>query len=116
MKENLNRDVEFLRQHIDLDEAYISELVDPDVELTEAIDNLRYEVSRYDKTRTKISNLATREASINYDLYKKLQILKTESIRLNAIKTGLKMRGVDILPEIEEEIEELLRKYLGLHV
>jgi hypothetical protein len=115
MNDKLDRDVEFLRKHIVLDEPDISELEDLDIRLADAIDNLWYEVSIYNKTREKFSNLAAREASINYDLYKKLQILKIESIRLNALKTGLKMKGKDIPPEIEEEIEDLLRKYLWLH-
>jgi chromosome segregation ATPase len=116
MNKNLEEDIEFLRQRIYLNEEDISEISDPAYELTDAIDDLRYEVSRYDKTRAKISNLAAREASINYDLYKKSQILKTESIRLNALKTDLKMKGKNIIPEVEEEIEGLLRKYLGMSV
>ena len=116
MNKYLEQDIEFLRQRIYLDEEDISELSDRAHEFTDAIDNLRYEVSRYDKTRAKISKLAAREASINYDLYKKSQILKTESIRLNALKTDLKMKGKNIIPEVEEEIEGLLRKYLGMSV
>ncbi len=112
MTEDRIYDLRFIRAFISIDDAGIEEFNREYHKIKDLIDSLRYESEKYDELKQEFSSLAAYEASLNYDIFKTLQILKNSCLRLNGAKAGMRLKKTPLPSAIEETIEKISRKYL----
>lgn len=112
MTEDRIYDLRFIRAFISIDDAGMEEFNREYQKIKDLIATLRYENDKYEELKHEFSSLAADEASLNYDIYKTLQILKNSCLRINGAKAGLRLKKNPLPSAIEEAIEKISRKYL----
>ncbi len=113
MTEDRIDDLRFIMAFLSIDDSGIEEFNREYHKIRDLIAALRYESEKYDDLKHEFSSLAADEASLNYDIYKTLQILKNSCLRINGAKAGLRLKKTPLPPDIEGIIEKISRKYLA---
>lgn len=79
---------------------------------SEEIKDLLREMAEYNKVKEELGQLNSRSARLNYENYETYMAVHTNSIKISGSRAALKLGGLTLSEEIENEIEDLLSKYL----
>lgn len=103
---------EILRKNLILDSYELAELEENLSEYRDEINSLISEFTKYSDANRELSRLSTRSARLNYENYETYMAVHTNSIKISGSRSALKIAGEKLSPEVVDEIENLLDKYL----
>lgn len=67
---------------------------------------------KYNKLKEEFSKLSSEEAKLNYENYETFMAVHTNSIAISGHRAAIRISGQRLSKEIENDLEELLSKYL----
>lgn len=112
MKTDLRKNLETLSRNINLSVDELREIRDNYREYEEEVEKLVGQITRFSELKDELSGISTKIARLNYENYETYMAVHTNSIAISGHRAAIRISGQRLSKELEEDLEELLDKYL----
>lgn len=112
MDSEVSKVIGLLEKNLILNSSEIEELAGNFEEYREEIESLLKELGKYNEAAEELSRLNSRSARLNYENYETYMAVHTNSIKISGSRSALKIAGQKLSRDIQNEIQDILDKYL----
>ncbi len=112
MDSEKRRIIDLLRKNLVFTGKDLEEISDNFEQYREELQDLCSQINSHNLITEELSQLSSRSARLNYENYETYMAVHTNAIKISGSRAALRISGQKLSPDLDEEIEELLGKYL----
>lgn len=108
------RRLDLLSKHLVLSSEELKEIMDNYSYYETAVEELLGRIARHTELKDELSSLSAKIARLNYENYETYMAIHTNSIAISGHRAAIKISGQRLSKDVEEDLTDLLAKYLML--
>lgn len=106
------KSMDLLKQELTLSREELEELENNYAEYRELAENLVEEIMAFRRLKRESGDLDARSARLNYENYETFMAIHTNAIAISGIRAALKLKRKEVPDGLQDEVEDILSKYL----